>query len=68
MSMIYMPQAVKSNLLLYADDSCLMYQHKDFAIIEKNLTKILKISVIGLLIKLNQFFWQVSEGLSILVN
>ena len=26
------PQAVKSNLLLYADDSCLMYQHKDIAI------------------------------------
>ena len=24
-----MPQAVKSNLLLYADDSCLMYQQKD---------------------------------------
>ena len=68
MSMIHMPQAVKSNLLLYVDDSCLMYQHKDFAIIEKNLTKILKISVIGLLIKLNQFFWQVNEGLSILVN
>ena len=24
-----MPQAVNSNLLLYADDSCLMFQHKD---------------------------------------
>ena len=32
-----MPQAVKSNLLLYPDDSCLIYQHKDIAIIEKNL-------------------------------
>ena len=30
-----MSRAVKSNLLLYADDSCLMYQHKDIAIIEK---------------------------------
>ena len=29
-----MPQAVKSNLLLYVDDSCLMRQHKDLAIIE----------------------------------
>ena len=26
-----MPQAVKSNLLFYADDSCLMYQHKYIA-------------------------------------
>ena len=30
-------QAVKSNLFLYADDSCLMYQHKDLAKIEKIL-------------------------------
>ena len=30
-----MLQAVKSNLLLYADDSCLMYQHKDTVKIEK---------------------------------
>ena len=29
-----MPQTVKSNLLLYADDSWLMYQHKDIAEIE----------------------------------
>ena len=34
-----MPQAVKSNLLLYADDSCLMYQHKDIAIIKKILNE-----------------------------
>ena len=34
-----MPQAVKSNLLLYADDSCLVYQHKDIAIIEKRLNE-----------------------------
>ena len=34
-----MPQAVKSNLLLYADDSCLVYQHKDIAIIEKRVNE-----------------------------
>ena len=34
-----MPQAVKSNLLLYADDSCLIYQHKDIAKIEKILNE-----------------------------
>ena len=32
-----MPQAVNSNLLLYADDSCLMFQHKDVEEIEKVL-------------------------------
>ena len=31
-----MPQVVKSNLLLYAGDTCLMYQDKGIAIIEKN--------------------------------
>ena len=30
-------QAVKSNLFLYADDSCLMYQHRDVNEIEKQL-------------------------------
>ena len=34
-----MPQAVKSNLFLYADDSCLMYQHRDVEEIEKQLHK-----------------------------
>ena len=34
-----MPQAVKSNLFLYADDSCLMYQHRDVNEIEKQLNK-----------------------------
>ena len=34
-----MPQAVKSNLFLYADDSCLMYQHRDVEEIEKQLNK-----------------------------
>ena len=32
-----MPQAVNSNLLLYADDSCLMFQLKDVEEIEKVL-------------------------------
>ena len=34
-----MPQAIKSNLFLYADDSCLMYQHRDFNEIEKEVNK-----------------------------
>ena len=32
-----MPQAVKSNLFLHADDSCLMFQGKDVIKIEKQL-------------------------------
>ena len=32
-----MPQAVNSNLFLYADDSCLMFQHKEVEEIEKVL-------------------------------
>ena len=34
-----MPQTVKSNLFLCADDSCLMYQHRDVEEIEKQLNK-----------------------------
>ena len=34
-----MPQAVKSNLFLYADDLCLMQQHRDVEEIEKQLNK-----------------------------
>ena len=34
-----MPQAVTSTLLLYADDSCILYQHKDVAQIEKRLNE-----------------------------
>ena len=34
-----MPQAVKSTLLLYADDSCILYQHKEVDKIEKQLNK-----------------------------
>ena len=33
------PQAVKSTLLLYADDSCILYQHKEVDEIEKQLNK-----------------------------
>ena len=32
-----MPQAVDSELYLYADDSCLMYQHKDLKVINEKL-------------------------------
>ena len=34
-----MPQAVKSNLFLYADDSCLMYQHRDVEETQKQQNK-----------------------------
>ena len=34
-----MPQAVRSTLLLYADDSCILYQHKEVDEIEKQLNK-----------------------------
>ena len=34
-----MPQAVKSNLRLYANGSCLLYQYKDIAKIEKILNE-----------------------------
>ena len=34
-----MPQAVSSDLYLYADDSCLVYQHKDVKVIEQQLNK-----------------------------
>ena len=33
------PQAVSSTLLLYADDSCILYQHKDVVQIEKRLNE-----------------------------
>ena len=35
----HLPQAVKSTLFLYADDSCILYQHKEVDEIEKNLNK-----------------------------
>ena len=34
-----MPQAVKSNVFLYADDSCLVFQGKDVIEIEKQLNR-----------------------------
>ena len=34
-----MPQAVTLSLLLYADDSCILYQHKEVDEIEKQLNK-----------------------------
>ena len=34
-----MPQEIKSNLLLYTDDSYLMHQYKDISKIEKILNK-----------------------------
>ena len=34
-----MSQAVKSTLFLYADDSCILYQHKEVDKIEKHLNK-----------------------------
>ena len=34
-----MPQAVKSNLFLYVNDSCLLHQHRDVEEIEKQLSK-----------------------------
>ena len=34
-----MPQAVYCELLLYADDTCLIFQHKDIKEIENQLTK-----------------------------
>ena len=48
LSLIYMndmPQAVKSNCFLFADDYCLVFQGKDVIEIEKQ-TKILQTSVI----------------------
>ena len=34
-----MPQAVRSSILLYADDSCILYQHKEGDETEKQLNK-----------------------------
>ena len=40
-----MPQAIKSTLLLYADDSCILYQHKEVDEHKKHLNKDLRISI-----------------------
>ena len=73
-----MPQAVKSNLLLYEGDSRLCTNIKTLQKLKKYVMKTLKILVTGLLIvicvfilvmiKLNQLFSQVSEGLKTFVN
>ena len=34
-----MPQAVNSELLLCADDTCLVFQHKNIKTIEENLNR-----------------------------
>ena len=34
-----MPQAINGRLMLYADDSCVVFQHKDIEVIEKQLNK-----------------------------
>ena len=34
-----MPQSVECDLFLYADDSCLVYQHRELSIIEERLNK-----------------------------
>ena len=65
-----MPRAVKSNLFLYADDSCLMFQHKDVNETEKQRNKDFenvcnwfvdnKLNIYFGRIKPNLFFLQVS--------
>ena len=45
-----MPQAVDCDLLLYADDSCLVFRDNNINEIEKQLNKILTPFVTGLLI------------------
>ena len=45
-----MPRAVTCDLLLYADDACLVFQHKDVIEIETVLNKNFSHYVIGLLI------------------
>ena len=46
-----MPQAVSSTLLLYVDDSCILYQHKDVMKTERRLNEGLKTFVTSLLKK-----------------
>ena len=50
-----MPQAVSSTLLLNADESCILYQHKDVAQIEKLLNEDFR----------NLYDWFVDSKLSI---
>ena len=50
-----MPQAVDCNLFFYADNICLLCQHKDLDQINKELTQIFVIHVTGLLITSSAF-------------
>ena len=40
-----MPQAVDGELFLYADDSCLVYQHRDAKAIETKLNNVFEIGL-----------------------
>ena len=62
-----MPKPVKSNLFLYADDSCLMYQHRDVEEIEKQLNKDFE-NVCNWFVdnKLSIHFWEDNRTKSIL--
>ena len=44
-----MPMALKCNLFLYADDTCLVFQSKNVKDIEKQLNEDLQTYAIGLL-------------------
>ena len=50
-----MPQAKDCDLFLYADDTCLLYQHKDLDQINKELSKIFVTYVTGLSITSGAF-------------
>ena len=54
-----MPQVVKSNLPLYATDSCLMYKYRDVEEIEKQLNKDFE-NICNQFVdnKLNIHFWE----------
>ena len=43
-----MPQAVDSELLLYADDTCLVFQHRNIIAIQKHLIETFQLWLIGL--------------------
>ena len=53
-----MPQAVESTLLLYADDSCILYQHKEIDEIEKQFNKDFENTSDWFWIKINYTFWR----------
>ena len=46
-----LPRAFVSDLLLYVDDNCLVFQHNNETEIEKQLLKIVHVCATGLLIK-----------------